>query len=1021
MTTVLVLGMHRSGTSAVSRLLDSMGLATCRPEAFMRAHPSNPHGHFEVRELTDLNDEILRALGGTWQALAPGTDDHQRELARSELGRRARRRADQLLVPGDRFWKDPRLCLLMPFWTAVLDDLAALVVHRHPAEVAASIQTRSGLSQAHALALWQASMHGAIGAAAALPSLVIAYDDVVSRPADTADEVTAFLTAAGIALRPVPVDAAAVDPHARHHRDLGVELDDSQQRLLAHLEATVGAPATPADDDAAPSADGAALLAAVAAATAAVDTELVAARDEARAASDERRRRVDELSDLVEHERARRVAAERTVRRLVDPLRRSGVTVAARSLRSLGRRALTEPEARAHLGTQLRSALRPGTARQRPMAPVRLAASTTPTASLVVPVHGRVDLTSRFLASLADNEPSVPYEVVVVDDASPDGGATAAHLAACGGIRVLTNDTNLGYLRSVNRGAAAAAADVIVLLNNDIEVRPGWLEALLDELSDPTVGAVGARMLAPDGTIGEAGAVMFADGTGHQFARGTDGENFRAQYPRDVDYCSAACLAVRRELWDDIGGYDERFAPAYYEDVDLCFALRERGYRVRYRPDAVIVHDEGGTHGTDPTAGGKAHQVTNRAVFVAKWAHRLTDHGDPTMATVARRADRAPGRSILVVDAAVPALDESSGGNRMFRLVTHLRAQGHRVRVYPADTQQRHPAERALQRAGVEVAYGTIDPDGYLAQLHGDVDVAILSRPRVAVQWMERLRATVDGVAIVYDMVDHHGRRAERRRELSALPSWAPTPGADRAEAVVAGIERLMIEAADLTLAISEDERAAVEAEVPGARVRVVANVHDAPRSTTPFTDRGGVLFVGSWAHPPNRDALDWLVGELAPTLAERLPDVEVHIAGNGVPPDVGADAPNVVNHGFVADLDELYDRVRVVVAPLRYGAGLKGKVGEALVRGIPVVTTPIGVEGFEFDDGVVAVAGDAAGLVEEVVALHTDAQRWVDVADRARDAVVARHGIGVVGEALETALDEALGGAGPRGDGTDQ
>ena len=183
-----------------------------------------------------------------------------------------------------------------------------------------------------------------------------------------------------------------------------------------------------------------------------------------------------------------------------------------------------------------------------------------------------------------------------------------------------------------------------MLLNNDTEPQPGWLEALLAIAErDPATGAVGAKLVYPDGRLQEAGGIVFADASGWNYGRGGDPNDPRFSFVREVDYCSAACLLVPRAVWDEVGGFDERYAPAYYEDTDLCFAVRERGLKVVYQPAAVIVHHEGATAGTDTATGFKQHQVTNRERFRAKWADALRDAG--SAASGARPAREPPRRA----------------------------------------------------------------------------------------------------------------------------------------------------------------------------------------------------------------------------------------------------------------------------------------------------------------------------------------------------------------------------------------
>jgi GT2 family glycosyltransferase len=295
--------------------------------------------------------------------------------------------------------------------------------------------------------------------------------------------------------------------------------------------------------------------------------------------------------------------------------------------------------------------LRPLTADwQRDATDVDEAASLTlPSVSIVIPVHNQATYTEACLTELVATLPArFTGEIIVVDDASSDD--TAALLARWTGtdprIRAMRNTDNLGFLHTSNRGAAAASGDVIIFLNNDTLPQPGWLPPLLRVFRDhPDAGAVGGKLLYPNGALQEAGGVIFADGSGCNFGKhdlAVDAPLYNSL--REVDYCSGALLATRRPLFERLGGFDTRFAPAYYEDTDYCFGVREAGYRVYYQPESVVVHVEGGTSGTDLEAGVKRHQVVNHAKFVEKWQDALRHQPAPParldFATLVRLAVR---------------------------------------------------------------------------------------------------------------------------------------------------------------------------------------------------------------------------------------------------------------------------------------------------------------------------------------------------------------------------------------------
>ena len=143
-------------------------------------------------------------------------------------------------------------------------------------------------------------------------------------------------------------------------------------------------------------------------------------------------------------------------------------------------------------------------------------------------------------------------------------------------------------------------------LNNDTVVRGGWLEHLvITAEGDPKIGAVGAKLLYPDGRLQEAGNILWRDATGWNVGHAENPEDPRYNFLRDADYVSGAALLVRRELFERLGGFSEAYRPAYYEDADLCFGVRSLGYRVVYQPRAEVVHYEGVTSG-DERAGRQA-------------------------------------------------------------------------------------------------------------------------------------------------------------------------------------------------------------------------------------------------------------------------------------------------------------------------------------------------------------------------------------------------------------------------------
>ena len=392
--------------------------------------------------------------------------------------------------------------------------------------------------------------------------------------------------------------------------------------------------------------------------------------------------------------RGLRVRVGFALQRLVSIVRRTRGSVASRGTVGTLRR----------IGDEFRrgAAIAPATPVPPPdssFAPFTVPAAAQPNVSIVIPVHNQIDYTIACLRSIAEHTGATPIEVIVVDDASSD--ATAERLAQVEGIRVLRNAQNLGFVGSCNAGAAQARGEFVLLLNNDTVVTAGWLDALLRCFDEqPDAGLVGAKLVYPDGRLQEAGGIVFNDGSGWNYGRFDDPADPRYNFRREADYCSGAAILILRELFSGFGGFDTRYAPAYYEDTDLAFAVRAAGFKVYYEPRATVVHFEGVTAGTDTGSGMKRFQVVNRAKFADKWADVL--RAQPAPVHDARRAEaaanhRARGR-ILIVDAYTPTPDQDSGSLRMVNVMRLLRESGYAIVFMPDNLAHMGPTPKRCRR-----------------------------------------------------------------------------------------------------------------------------------------------------------------------------------------------------------------------------------------------------------------------------------------------------------------------------------
>ena len=606
------------------------------------------------------------------------------------------------------------------------------------------------------------------------------------------------------------------------------------------------------------------------------------------------------------------------------------------------------------------------------------AGSATPRASIVIPVFNHFAHTLACLRALAAHPPLADCEILVIDDGSSDETANA--LPQVEGLRYHRRAANGGFIAACNDGAALARGEVLAFLNNDTVPQPGWLDALLRTFDTQAgVGLVGAQLLYPDGRLQEAGGVVFSDGSAWNYGRFEAPDDPRFAYLREIDYASGAAIAIPRALFLQLGGFDARYAPAYYEDTDLAFAVRDAGQRVLYQPAARVVHDEGTSSGTDTASGAKAFQPRNRERFAAHRRIALARHAAPgTLPTPAMLHRRQ--RQVLVVDVQTPHPDRDSASLRLFNLMRMLRDEGAHVVFLPADLRHEDGYTQALQQIGVEAWYaphaGRVP--AWLREHGPRFERVLLCRHYVASEFLPLVRRFAPQARVLFDTVDLHYLRERRAAELGGDPALL------RAALRTRRLELDLVARSDVTLVVSEAERALLRVDAPHSEVEVLSNLHDVAGAGLPFAQRGDLVFVGGFRHPPNADAARWFIDAVFPRVRAALPGVRFHCIGGDVPPDIRerGDHDGVVIHGHVADIAPYMDGCRISVAPLRFGAGVKGKVNLAMAHGQPVVATGCAVEGMHLVDGRdVLVADDADGFAAQTVRLYRDQALWASLA----------------------------------------
>lgn len=580
----------------------------------------------------------------------------------------------------------------------------------------------------------------------------------------------------------------------------------------------------------------------------------------------------------------------------------------------------------------------------------------TPLVSIVIPAYNQVGYTYACIRSIIENTDmaTTPYEIILADDVSTD--ATKDIGKYIRGLVISRNTSNMGFLKNCNQAAAKARGRYIFFLNNDTKVHKNWLSSLVSLIgSDESIGMAGSKLVYPDGRLQEAGGIIWSDASGWNYGRLDDPDKPEYNYVKDVDYISGASIMLSKELWQEIGGFDERFAPAYCEDSDLAFEVRKRGKRVVLQPESVVTHFEGISNGTDVSGTGlKRYQVVNAEKFREKWKEELKfqeeNNGNPDPFTARDRSRRKP--CVVIVDHYIPTWDRDAGSRTTYQYIRMFLKKGFNVKFIGDNFLNEEPYSSALRQMGVEILYGVWYENNILEWLKKNsrhIDVCYLNRPHITVKYIDFLKKETDIKCIFYGH-DLHFMRLAREYELTGDVDKL------RESNYWKSVEFSVMQEADMVYYPSETEIDAIHKihpEIPAKAITAYLwdEFEDPEESITDYERRKDILFVGGFKHPPNADAVKWFVKDIFPEIRRALPEVKFLVAGSGADEDIlSLSTPDngVEVLGFVSDerLKELYDTTRVVAVPLRYGAGVKGKIVEALYNHAVVVTTSVGSEG---------------------------------------------------------------------------
>jgi len=617
---------------------------------------------------------------------------------------------------------------------------------------------------------------------------------------------------------------------------------------------------------------------------------------------------------------------------------------------------------------------------------LKFAEQPQPEISVLIPFFNKLEYSVNCLYALHKQEYD-NFEVIMVDDASDSDDCSG--LAMVEGIKVIKNQANLGYLYSCNLAAREARGKYLVQLNNDTLPLQGWLENLLKTFKyHPDAGLVGSLMLDKEGLIQEAGGMVFNDASGYNYGKTRHPRDYCFNYCREVDYCSGASIIMKRDLWERFGGYDTLYAPAYYEDTDIAMQVRNEGLKVIYNPFSKIIHYEGVSLGTSTDSGIKKYQEINKSKFFDKWKDILEKQPSIPAQKYIDQYTRGALKigKMLWIDGATPTPDQDSGSIDTVNFFHQALSSGWAVSFLPW-SEVRHDGvyTENLQYMGVECIDGpSSDPSTCLEALDDSFDLVILSRLTVARYAHSLVRHLYPNAKVIFNTVDLHFLRYQREAELFCKSSIEDISKADLQADKDA--ELSLVQKCDATIVVSEDEKTLLEELVPGSNICVIPLFREVVGCSNSFEKRIDIGFIGGYQHPPNVDAVKYFVREIWPLVTNKMDGCRFIIAGSNVPQEISRLASeNIEVRGFIPELSDLFAEVRLMVAPIRYGAGVKGKIVSGLCHGVPQVVSQAAAEGMGLKHNNNAmIAGSAEQFADQIINLYSDSSLWNTVSENA-------------------------------------
>jgi len=614
----------------------------------------------------------------------------------------------------------------------------------------------------------------------------------------------------------------------------------------------------------------------------------------------------------------------------------------------------------------------------------------TPMVSIIIPIFGQIKYTLNALNSIKEMQSNVSFEVIVVDDKSTDNSVNI--LKKIKGIRLIQNSKNLGFISTCNKGAKFANSNYLVFLNNDVHVNDFWLDNLLKTFNDfSNVGLVGSKLLYPDGTLQEAGSIIWNDGSGLNYGKYQNNNNYKYNFAREVDYCSGSSLMISSKLFNSIKGFNSEYSPAYYEDVDLAFNVRKKGYKVIYQPTSEIIHYESISMGSSSKTNIKNELLNkNKQTFIKNWKRALINHAVPS--NTYNALNRNNKFKILFVDTLILTPNKDAGSLSIFNIMLIMREMGFDVSFFATDERTYNRDEVGLLERNGFCVPSTLGSSflSFIENANISPDFFYISRPNNGFYYIDLIKQKFPMAKIIYDTIDVHFIRMEREKLINKTLSQNYTY---KNIEEMRKMEIKSMNSAAAAVIRSKEEMKVLAKIVPESNLNLFSLVMNVKKGNVEYKNREGIIFIGNYNHPPNVDAVNYFMNSIYKDfrISEKnyhenmgrahFKRIPIYFVGSHMNDQFNQfNDSDLFFKGFVDDIEYLFNSMRLSFVPLRYGAGVKGKIASSMAAGLPVVSSEMGVEGMSLSnnsDIIVSKIENSDTFSNDIINLYYDEKKW--------------------------------------------